>query len=323
MRVAAVRDERLVVEEREDPAPDGRQVLVAVRAAGVNRADVLQRAGRYPAPPDAPADVPGLELAGEVVAVGPRALRWEVGDRVMGLVGGGAHATHCLVVEDDLVPVPDGLDWTVAGAVPEVFVTAHDALVSQAGLTSGETVLVHAVGSGVGTAAVQLCHALGARVVGTTRTQTKLDRATDELGLDAGMVVEDPTDRDTQKALRDLGPVDVVLDLVGGDYLGLDMAATAPQARIVVVGLVAGARTEANLGMLLSKRLQVTGTVLRSRPAHQKAVAMRAFESQVLPLVAAGRLAPEIETTFPLDDANDAYDLLAGNTTYGKVVLTT
>lgn len=320
MLVAAIRDEVLVIEERSDPVPDGRQVAVEVKASGVNRADVLQRAGRYPAPPGVPDDIAGLELAGEVVAVGRGVRRWAVGHRVMGLVGGGAHATRCLVDEDELVPAGD-LDWVTAGAVPEVFVTAHDAMITQGGLRSGQTVLVHAIGSGVGTAALQLAHAVGARVVGTTRTAAKLDRATEELGLDAGVVVEDPTDRDTQDRIRDLGPIDVVVDLVGGDYVGLDLAVTASQGRIVVVGLVAGAKTQANLGLLLSKRLSVTGTVLRPRPAHQKAEAMRAFESQVLPLIQSGRLRPELETTMPLSEANAAYDLLSSNDTYGKVVV--
>lgn len=322
MRAVVIDDGDLVVAEREDPTPTGRQVLVRVRAAGVNRADLLQRAGNYPAPDGAPADIPGLEIAGEVTALGPDARGWEVGRRVMALTPGGGQAELALVEDDQLVAVPDALDDTVAGATMEVFATAHDALVTQAGLRSGETVLVHAVGSGVGTAAVQLCTALGARVVGTTRTPEKLDRVR-PLGLADGAVVVDPSGRAASDAVGALGAPDVVLDLVGGDYVSLDVRVAAPQARIVLVGLLAGGRTHLPLGALLAKRLELRGTVLRSRPAHEKAAVARAFERQVVPLLADGRVAPVVDTVLPLERVADAYDLLGSDGTVGKVVLTT
>ena len=322
MRAAVVSDGRLHVRDRPVPDPTGRQVRVRVTASGVNRADLLQRAGHYPAPSGVPADVPGLEYAGVVDALGPDATGWAAGDRVMGLVGGGAHAEYLVVEDDQVVAVPDSLDDVAAGSCVEVFATAHDALVTQAGLRSGECVLVHAVGSGVGTAAVQLVRALGARPIGTTRTPAKLDAAR-ELGLAGGVVVRDPTDRHTAAQLAELGPIDVVLDLVGGDYVALDCHVAAPRARIMVVGLLAGAAAELPLGQLLRKRLTVRGTVLRARPPHEKAAVARAFAREVVPLLADGRCAPVGAETFDLADADAAYDRLASNEVVGKVTLTT
>lgn len=321
MRAAVVVDGQLEVQDREVPTPAGREVRVRVAASGVNRADLLQRAGRYPAPDGVPADVPGLEHAGVVDALGPAARGWQQGDRVMGLVGGGAHAEYLVVEDDQLVAVPDGLDDVAAGSCVEVFATAHDALVTQAGLRSGETVLVHAVGSGVGTAAVQLVTALGARAIGTTRTPEKLDAAR-ELGLAGGVVVGDPNDRGAAAALAELGPIDVVLDLVGGDYVALDCHVAAPRARIMVVGLLAGASVDLPLGQVLSKRLQVRGTVLRARPAHEKAAVASAFAREVVPLLADGRIAPIGAEAFDLADAQSAYDRLGSNEVVGKVTLT-
>lgn len=320
MQAAVITEGRLELRERPDPEPRGREVLVRVTASGVNRADLLQRAGRYPAPDGVPQDVPGLEFAGEVEALGPAASGWALGDRVMGLVGGGAHAEKLVTEDDQLVAVPDGLDDVAAGSCMEVFATAHDALVTQAGLRSGETVLIHAVGSGVGTAAVQLVTALGARAIGTTRTPSKLDAAR-ELGMADGVVVEDPTDRATSGAIAGLGRPDVVLDLVGGDYVALDCHAAAPRARIVVVGLLAGASCEMPLGQVLSKRLEVRGTVLRARPPHEKAAVAAAFEREVVPLLADGRIAPVDAERFELGDAQAAYDRLGTDEVVGKVTL--
>ena len=320
MRAAVVNDGRLRIEERPVPEPTGRQVRVRVTASGVNRADLLQRAGRYPAPDGAPADVTGLEFAGVVDTLGPAASGWTPGQRVMGLTGGGAHADFLLSEDDQLVAVPDGLDDVAAGSCVEVFATAHDALVTQAGLRSGECVLVHAVGSGVGTAAVQLVTALGGRAIGTTRTPSKLDAARD-LGLHDGVVVTDPTDRHTAAQLAELGPIDVVLDLVGGDYVAMDCHVAAPQARIMVVGLLAGASTDLPMGQLLRKRLTVRGTVLRARPPHEKAAVARAFAREVVPLLADGRVAPVGAETFDLTEAQAAYDRLATNEVVGKVTL--
>lgn len=321
MQAVTIVDGELVVAERADPTPRGRQVLVRVTASGVNRADLLQRAGGYAPPPGVPADVPGLEFGGRVEALGPDATGWSAGDRVMGLVGGGAHAELLVVEDDQLVAVPDTLDDVVAGSSPEVFATAHDALVTRAGLRPGERVLIHAVASGVGTAAVQLVRALGAVPVGTTRSPEKLD-AVRALGLEAGCVVADPTGRAASDAVAALGAPDVVLDLVGGPYVALDARVAAPRARIVVVGLLAGGRCEFPLTALLGKRLDLHGTVLRSRPPHEKVEVTRAFAREVLPWLADGTLAPVLDSTFPLARARDAYDLVGSNTTTGKVTLT-
>lgn len=321
MRAAVVSDGRLLVQERPVPEPTGRQVRVRVTASGVNRADLLQRAGHYPAPAGVPADVPGLEYAGVVDALGPAATGWEQGDRVMGLVGGGAHAEYLVVEDDQVVQAPDELSDVAAGSCVEVFATAHDALVTQAGLRSGECVLVHAVGSGVGTAAIQLVRALGARAIGTTRTPSKLEAA-EELGLAGGVVLKDPADRQASAGLAELGPIDVVLDLVGGDYVALDCHVAAPQARIMLVGLLAGRSAEVPLGQVLSKRLTIRGTVLRARPPHEKAAVARAFAREVVPLLADGRIAPVTTEEFDLAQADEAYDRLASNEVLGKVTLT-
>jgi putative PIG3 family NAD(P)H quinone oxidoreductase len=321
MRTIVIVDGTLELADRPTPEPTGREVRVRVTASGVNRADLLQRGGRYPAPAGVPNDVPGLEFAGVVDALGPKATRWHPGDRVRGLVGGGAHAEYLVVEDDQLIAVPDALDDVAAGACVEVFATAHDALVTQAGLRSGECVLIHAVGSGVGTAAVQLVTAIGARAIGTTRTAEKLDAAA-ALGLVGGSVVMDPSDRHIAAELAELGPPDVILDLVGGDYVELDCHVAAPGARIVLVGLLAGARCDVPLGQLLAKRLELRGTVLRSRPAHEKAAVALAFEREVVPLLAAGRVAPVLAETYPLDQAQEAYDRVASNEIVGKVTLT-
>ena len=320
MRTTAIEAGELSIVDRDPPRPTGRQVRVRVTATGVNRADLLQLAGRYPAPDGVPADVPGLEFAGVVDELGPRATGWSVGDRVMGLVGGGGHAEALLTEDDQLVAVPDDLDDVTAGASVEVFATAHDALVTQAGMTAGDTVLIHAVGSGVGTAAVQLCRALGAIPLGTTRTASKIDEVT-PLGLEAGVVVPDPTDREVVDEVAAMGAPDIVLDLVGGDYVALDCRVAAPGARIVVVGLLAGASTEVPLGHVLSKRLEVRGTVLRSRSPWEKARVAQAFGHQVAPLLASGDVAPVIDSTYPLAEAAAAYDRVAYNDTVGKVCI--
>jgi len=321
VRAAVVTDGRLEVQDRPVPEPQGRQVRVRVTASGVNRADLLQRGGHYPAPDGVPADVPGLEYAGTIDALGPAATGWEEGDRVMGLVGGGAHAEYLVVENDQVVGTPDGLSDVAAGSCVEVFATAHDALVTQAGLRSGECVLIHAVGSGVGTAAIQLVAVLGARSIGTTRTPSKLGAAR-ELGLDGGVVLGDPEDRRATAELAELGPIDVVLDLVGGDYVAMNCHLAAPQARIMLVGLLAGRSADVSLGQVLSKRLTVRGTVLRARAAHEKAAVARAFAREVVPLLADGRIAPVTSEEFDLAQADEAYDRLASNEVLGKITLT-
>ena len=309
-----IRDGALALEERPTPEPVADEVLVEVAGAGLNRADLLQVAGGYPPPPGWPADVPGMELAGRVIATGERVTRVSAGDTVFGIVGGGAQATHALTRESACVPVPAGLDPVSAAAVPEAFITAHDAL-RQAGLRPGERVLIQGVGSGVGTAAVQLVRALGATSVGTSRTDAKLQRAKD-LGLDEGVVAGDG-------AAGRIGEVDVVLELIGGAYLETDVEVCRPKGRIVIVGLIAGSSASFDMGAALRKRLMVIGTVLRSRPDHEKAAVTAAFANEVVPLLERGTLSPVIDRIAPLDEIQSAYDYLASNSSFGKVVIAT
>ncbi len=304
--------------ERPLPVLEKGEFLVRVHGAGLNRADLLQRAGRYPPPPGAPADIPGLEFAGVVE---------ETGQRVMGVVAGGAHAEYVSVHASHLAPVPDGCDLLEMAGVPEAFVTAHDAMVTLAHVQPGDWVLVHAVGSGVGTAALQLAKAFGARVVGTARHAEKLERCR-ALGLDAGIVP--PTNDDGTLDADQLawqiveatgGGVDVTLDLVGGSYVDADIAAAAPQGRIVCIGTIAGVRATIPVHIVLAKRLQLTGTVLRPRNIEEKAVATAAFVRDVVPLLASGAVRPIVDAVMPLERAEDAYDLLASDVTFGKVIL--
>jgi NADPH:quinone reductase len=303
------------------PSPLRGEVRVRVRATAVNRADLLQRMGQYPAPPDAPQDVPGLEFAGEIDAVGEATGDWKEGDRVFGLAGGGAYAEAIVVHGRTLARIPDRLTFEQAAAVPEAFITAFDAIVTQARLGSGERVLIHAVGSGVGTAAAQIARAIGARSIGTARTQTKLDRAR-ELGLGDGILVREGRFAAEVLARTDKAGVDVILELVGGDYLGEDLACAAPRARIVLVGLLAGARTEIDLGSVLRKRVTIVGTALRSRPLEEKIQATQAFARHLVPLFESGALRPVIDRTFPLSLAAKAHEHMATNDGFGKIVLT-
>jgi len=329
VRAVVIADGALTVEERPPPDPGPGHVLVRVAGAGLNRADLAQRAGHYPAPPGAPADIPGVEFAGRVEAVGPDQGPGAptVGDAVCGIVGGGAQAEYVVVHGSHCAPVPDGLDLVTMGGVPEVFITAHDAMVTQARAGAGEWVLVHAVGSGVGTAALQLAKAIGARVIGTARTASKLDRCR-ALGLDVG--IEPPTNADGRLDTDALawsiveatdGGVNVVLDLVGGDYLAADVNAAMPRGRIVLISTMAGATATLPLGAILGKRLHVMGTVLRGRSVAEKAEATAAFVAQVVPLLADKTIAPVVDATLPLADASRAYDLLASDATFGKVIL--
>src|SRR4051794_22740140 len=278
MLAATITDGELVVEERADRGPGGGEVLVRVRGAGVNGADIHQLAGNYPAPPGAPADIPGLELAGEVVVRGPAAERFAEGDRVMGIVGGGAQAELCVVHERQLMPVPDALEWTQAGGVPEVFTTAHDALFTQAGLCAGERLLVHGAAGGVGTAAIQLGAATGARVTATVRRPEARDAL---LALGAEQVVD-------ADGFEDGGPYDVVLELVGAPNLAGNVRALATGGRIVVIGIGAGAKGELNLGALMGTRGRVMASTLRARPLEEKALTARGVERNVLPLLERG-----------------------------------
>jgi putative PIG3 family NAD(P)H quinone oxidoreductase len=313
---------RLVIEERPVPSPTGDQVLVRVAGAGLNRADLLQRAGRYPAPPGAPADIPGLEFAGTVEAVGPDVTGLGPGDRVMGIVPGGGQAEYLTTPESHCARVPDVFDLVEAGGIPEAFITAHDAMVVQGELMAGQRVLIHAVASGVGTAALQLARCVGATVTGTSRSKEKLERAV-ELGLEHPVVA--PSGFAPAALAADItaagGPVDVTVDLLGGPYLGVNVAAAAPRGRIVVVGIIAGGRAELDLGAVLTKRLVIRGTVLRSRPSAEKADATQRFEGQVVPLLAQGAVRPIIDAVIPLAEAERAYEMVAADQTFGKVVL--
>ncbi len=305
--------------ERPRPEPSRGEVRVRVRATAITRAALLQRRGAYPAPADVPPDIPGLEVAGEVEALGPGVERLAVGDRVFGLVGGGGYAEAVVSHERALAKIPDGLSFEHAAAVPEAFITAHDAIVGQAGLRGGETLLVHAAGSGVGTAAVQLGRALGVFVIGTARTADKLELAR-PLGLSAGVV---PEGTKFAEAVRKHGEPNVVLELIGGPYVDEDIRAVAMRARIVIVGTLAGGRTEVDLHGIMRKRLSVFGTVLRARPLEDKIAAMRSFEAQVVPLLARGLIAPVIDSVMDLDAAAAAHARMASNAGFGKIVLRT
>jgi putative PIG3 family NAD(P)H quinone oxidoreductase len=311
-----------VLELRDVPTPEPQrgEVRVRVRATAVNRADLLQRMGAYPAPPGSPKDVPGLEIAGEVDAVGEDVTELSRGDRVFGVVGGGAYAEHVVVPARTLARMPAGMAFTDAAAVPEAFLTAWDAIVDQARLRSGETVLVHAVGSGVGTAGFQIAQAVGARAIGTARGGEKIGRAR-ELGLKDGIVAEKGAFAKEVLALTAGRGADVVLELVGGAYVAEDLACLATKGRIVVVGLMAGTRVDLDLNALMRKRAEVRGTVLRARPLEEKILAARALERHLVPLFESGALRPVVDRVLPLARAAEAHALMQSNDTFGKVVL--
>ncbi len=302
-----------------DPGPG--EVLVSVAAAGLNRADVLQRRGLYPAPPGIAKDIPGLEYAGTVAAIGDGVSAWATGDRVMGILGGGAMATLVIADEREVIRVPVGTSLTDAAAVPEAFMTAYDAVQVQGGARMGDVVLVHAVGSGVGTACVQLCAAAGVRVVGTARAEDKLSRCV-PLGLWRGLMVSDGTFAERVLSVTDGRGADVVLDPVGGNYLAEDLRAVAPRGRIVVIGSMGGGVSEIPLGLLLHRRATVTGSVLRGRPSEQKATLAQDFARQVVPLFVSGRLQAVVDTVMPMTDIAEAHRRMERNETFGKIVLT-
>ena len=314
--------EGLAIREVPDPTPREREVIVSVAASALNRADLLQRTGRYPPPNDVPRDIPGLEFAGTVQSLGPGATRWTTGDRVCGLVGGGAHAELVSAHEDTLAALPGSLDWEHAGAAPEAFITAHDALVTQAGLKAGERVLILAVGSGVGLAAVQIARAWNAIPYGTSRTRDKIERAR-EFGLEDG----DPLERGPES----IGPavaswtggrgMDVIMDLVGGAFVPACIDALAIKGRMMLVGSVAGAQATIDVRRILGRRLTLRGTVLRARSLEEKIAVTRAFANEVMPLLRSGSARPVIDSVFPLDRIADAHRRLESNETFGKVVI--
>ena len=310
MRAATIRDGEVLVEEHPDPEPGKGEVLVRVRAAGINGGDLHQRAGRYPAPPGSPPDIPGMELAGEVVGRGPAAERFEEGDRVCSLVGGGGQAELAVVHERVAMPVPGRLDWPEAGGFAEVFTTAHDALFTQAELVAGERLLVHGGAGGVGTAAIQLGHAAGASVTATVR-RPELRDAVSALGAE----VVDPDD------FTDAGPFEVVLELIGAPNLEGNLQALAIDGRLAVIGVGGGAKAELNLLAMMGKRLRLMGSTLRARPLEEKAATARAVERHVLPLVAAGAVRVPVSETFPLDQVAEAYERFEAGGKLGKIVV--
>jgi putative PIG3 family NAD(P)H quinone oxidoreductase len=315
--------EGLEIREAPDaqrPALD--RVRVRVRAAGLNRADILQRMGRYPAPPGYPQEIPGLEFAGEVVEVGDEARAWKVGDRVFGITGGGAQAEFVTVPESTLAEIPLNLDWAEAASIPEVFMTAHDALFTQCRLQMGECVLIHAAGSGVGTAASQLVHAAGAVAYGTSRTADKLERAK-EFGLTESVVVEKDSSEFVEAVKRwtNEAGVGVVLDLVGAAYLTANLDSLALRGRLIFVGTTSGAKAEIDYAVVMRKRLRIMGTSLRTRSIEEKATATRLFAQHVVPLLASGKVRPVIDSVFPFDEVRAAHQRIESNESFGKVVL--
>jgi putative PIG3 family NAD(P)H quinone oxidoreductase len=312
MHAVTLKEGEVTVDEHEDPTPGAGEALVRVHAAGLNGADMMQRRGLYPAPPGAPQDIPGLELAGEVAALGPGATRFAEGDRVMAIVAGGGQAELAVVHERVLMPVPDALEWQEAGGFPEVFTTAHDALFSQAGLEPGERLLVHGAAGGVGTAAVQLGRAAGADVVASVRNEA-LRSGVEELGAR----VVDP------EGFEEHGPFDVVLELVGAPNLAANVKSLATRGRIVVIGVGAGAKAELNLLALMGSRGRIMASTLRARPLEEKALTARGVEEHVLPLVESGAVKVPVAETFSLDQAEAAYERFAQGGKLGKIVLTT
>jgi len=315
VRAVTVVDGKLEWREHPDPEPGRAELLVAVRAAGLNGADMLQRQGLYPAPPGSPPDIPGLELAGEVVATGPGAVRFAAGDRVMAVVGGGGQAELAVVHERTALPVPDDLPWAQAGGFPEVFTTAHDALFTQCGLGLGERVVIHGAAGGVGIAGVQLAGLAGAAVTATVRNPELRDEV-EEIGSRAGWCEVVAPDEFVAS-----GPFDVVLELVGAPNLADDLESLASGGRIAVIGVGAGAVAELNLLTLMGRRARIHGSTLRARPLEQKADAARRIEAHVLPHLGAGDLQVPVAATYPMAEAEAAYDRFAAGGKLGKVVL--
>lgn len=311
MRAVTIRSGEIHVDERPDPVPGRGEVVVRVATAGLNGADMLQLRGAYPAPPGSPADIPGLELAGTVASLGEGVTRFVVGDRVMGILGGGGQAELAVVHERQLMPVPSGLELSDAGGFPEAFTTAHDAIVAAAGLRPGERLLVHGAAGGVGTAAIQLAAALGASVVATSRHEA-FDQQLEALGAE---VVTRPGEH------LGFGPFDVVLELIGGANLGEDVKALATGGRIAIIGVGGGIKAELNLLALMSVRGRIFGSTLRSRPLEEKALAARGVEREVLPLVERGRITVPIDRRFPLDEAAAAYEHFQAGGKLGKVLI--
>lgn len=311
--------EVLQIEDVPSPTFGAEDILVSVAATALNRADLLQRMGFYPNPfPQGP-EIPGLEFAGTVKAVGERVTAWNVGDKVMGIVSGGAYAEELVLHERQAMAVPAGMSLHDAAAIPEVFITAWDALVVQGGLTSGRWAMVHAGASGVGTAAIQICKAIGARII-VTCSSGKVQSCKD-LGAD---VVVDYTTQDfveeVQRATNGRG-VDTILDVIGGDYVERNVASLAVKGHIIQVGVMAGKPVPFNVSLLLSKRASITGTVLRARPLDEKIAITQRFIAEVLPLFDTGALKPVIDSTYPIAEIAKGHEFMASNGNVGKIVI--
>lgn len=313
----------LEIREVEKPSLNStNKVMVRVRAAALNRADLLQRRGKYPAPEGYPQDIPGMEFAGEVAEIGTDVRSLKIGDRVFGITGGGAQAEFIAAYENELAIIPENLNWTEAATIPEAFITAHDALFTQARLQTGESVLIHAAGSGVGLAAVQLVKAAGAFAYGTSRTESKLERAK-EFGLDEYVAVENEPQRfvESVKEWTDDKGVNVILDLVGGNYFSANLDSLSLKGRLLLVGTTAGAKAELDFSKVMRKRLKIMGTVLRSRSNEEKATATRLFMNHVLPLLKSGAAQPTIDSVFEANEVRAAHERLESNESFGKVVI--
>ncbi|MES2123489.1 MAG: NAD(P)H-quinone oxidoreductase [Gemmatimonadota bacterium] len=306
----------LEIVDRPDPVPAAGQIVVAVGAIGLNRADLLQRAGKYPPPPGWPDDIPGMEYAGTVISIGAEVTLWQPGDRVMGLVGGGAAAEQLAVHETEVLRVPEGMTLRHAAAIPEAFLTAWDALVLRGKVRPGERVLMHAIGSGVGTAVSQLARVLEIELIGSSRTPAKLVRC-EALGMHHGVLTTDP-DWPAQVG----APVDVIIDTLGAAALEANLGLLAPRGRLVLLGTLTGANAPGiDLGIVLRRRLEIIGTVMRVRSLAERAELLELFAAAVLPHFSRGALRPVVETVLPMHDAGQGYELLASNATFGKVVL--
>ena len=315
-------EDNLKIQEVDEPRKiEANDVLVRVRAAGLNRADLLQIRGMYPPPAGYSPNIPGLEFAGEVAEIGVEVSDWQIGERIFGITAGEAQAEYLSIDSSLLVRIPENLSFTEAAAVPEAFITAHDAIFTRGGLKQGEILLIHAVGSGVGLAGSQLGKANGSMVIGTSRTVDKLDRCV-EYGLDHGISTASGVDFAEQIAeITDGKGVDVILDLVGGAYFPRNLASLAVKGRLILVGLTAGRTVEFDMGMALQKRLTITGTVLRGRSTAEKAEATQKFANEVVPLIANGTIRPNLDRVFAAEDVIAAYKYLGSNESFGKVVL--
>ncbi len=331
MKVVYIKDfggvENLEIREVEDlPLPKDSEVLVRVRTAGINRADLLQRKGLYPPPKGYPERILGLEFAGEVSEIGENVTNFQIGDRVFGITAGGGQAEFVNTKASHLAKIPDNLNFAEAACIPEAFITAHDAIFTQGNLKSGETCLIHAVGSGVGLAALQLCKANNVRSLGTSRSAAKLQKC-DKFGLDHGIVTNADLIENAKyfaeliEHFTDGKGVDVILDLVGAKYFEANLQSLAMQGRLILVGLTSGRTTEFNLGIALAKRLTIIGTTLRARSDVEKAAATANFAKDVLPLIASGKIVPNLDKVFGVADVQKAQEYLESNESFGKVVL--